>query len=471
METSPSPQSKSPQKRGTLPAIKTANSPRPTAYLKKGDVEKMENIKEKLGQSDELKALRDKYKGKDIVQQYVNRTPLYQRINKDGSSLLNSLARENEMRMLEKREASKPIDYEELRAHQEKVDKLKEERAMNHSQFFTTDTQTPQILERLHSAEPKVNAHKDKVIAKEKMKKMLDFSNKIKEEKLVIPAELLVFKTQNNSYQNQMNEAKKERERKLEYGHKVEKNFLKKMKQKSEKGKNNRSSTQLVAIKSTNDLDKLNKSMEDNNKPKEIKSERLPSALPTIPKPILKNGAKYTTPRNNINFGNAYLLENQRKFNSDMALEKIANASTPNQDQFKEKDEQKQSMPMYKSTQVESLRNAGDNWVKAIEAKFKAIESLETKPKTKSKYLFENSTRNSLPNINTNRDQQPSSRTKPIQRLDTNNDPNYTDPLSGNGTLLHRDDTIDRLRRDDDDIKYNQQSDVLPPVPAKKQFL
>ena len=167
-----------------------------------------------------------------------------------------------------------------------------------------------------------------------------------------------------------------------------------------------------------------------------------------------------------------------------MALEKIANASTPNQDQFKsavklaevmekraEKDEQKQSMPMYKSTQVESLRNAGDNWVKAIEAKFKAIESLETKPKTKSKYLFENSTRNSLPNINTNRDQQPSSRTKPIQRLDTNNDPNYTDPLSGNGTLLHRDDTIDRLRRDDDDIKYNQQSDVLPPVPAKKQFL
>lgn len=112
----------------------------PDKYLKKSDMERLEQIKVKLGREKEMAEIREKYKGNEPSQKYLGMVPHYKRHRYGNDKTIELLTEKLIQRQQELKLKSIPMDYEEIRAHQERVDKLKAERELNQS-FFLIKTE------------------------------------------------------------------------------------------------------------------------------------------------------------------------------------------------------------------------------------------------------------------------------------------------------------------------------------------
>lgn len=198
-------------------------------YLKKGDEKKMEDIRSRLGQREELEQLRSKYKDKNVVAEQASRVPFFERVT---SPAMAQIKREVAHKIQERKETFKPLDHEELRAHQHKIDKLVEERKKYMAIMLTQSNHNESRLSELPSkALSSGEKPPDKKrIAKEKKEKVEQLAASIKSLPQTLPPDLVRFKGESNHWKVQQDRRKELLEKKESYGNGLAKDRLDKFK-------------------------------------------------------------------------------------------------------------------------------------------------------------------------------------------------------------------------------------------------
>lgn len=380
---------------GTQPVDKSkpklSESP-PKHYLKKDDVHRMEDIKQKLGQSEEMLQIRNKYKGKNPSVQFLAKVPMYQRKNYLNSKGNIEFMKELESRREEIKDRAKPIDYDELKEHEKRVDLDHSERKMNRSAFTNRDAvNMDDSLAAIEegTARKLIQDNRSEFLRRREVAKTITGLDKR------VPAHLVHYKLELNAWAREHQRAKDLKAIRNEKGNKYGKDLKDKVlarreREKSAKGNEVKKSV-TVRIENVSDLDKLSKSIG----PGPVKMERSGSLGALVsPKAQRSHVAEV---------GNQYFSQTNRKYNSQNALKNLLGdkglkqQTSPAHD-FKisllvEKRAQRaeQLALLYNNSprspnftkDIEDI--SADQWTKAIETKISVLDKLESQMKSKGK--------------------------------------------------------------------------------------
>lgn len=233
----------------------------PDKYLKKSDMERLELIKVKLGREKEMTEIREKYKGNKPNQKYLAMVPLYKRHRYGNNKTIQLLTEELRQRQQELKLKAKPMDYEEIRAHQERFDKLKAERELNQS-VFLVKTEPGINLSLLAIEEGLLNGEtkKAKVQFAKNQAEVKTFLNKYDFVSLRVPAKLVDYKNSKNAWKKNHNTRKDLSLLRKEKGHHYFCEFLKKVQHRiSSASRANNISQVTINISSANDIKIIDK--------------------------------------------------------------------------------------------------------------------------------------------------------------------------------------------------------------------
>lgn len=213
-----------------------SSSPHSKGYLKKDDLLKMESIKEKIGQADQMKEIREKYKENDVTQKYINKIPLFKRIGSNPRTVMSKLQHEIEMKKEEKKLLAKPMDYESLKIHQEKIDRTLVEREHNRSlmklKLEESQREANEQIQKSLKYLKVTSLDEERLEARMKREKMKEAADSFQKADLKVPKQLSAYKNKNNSWMTQQKRITNLLEKKFSYGQLMEDEQLKKMKEK-----------------------------------------------------------------------------------------------------------------------------------------------------------------------------------------------------------------------------------------------
>lgn len=376
-------------KQHTSPAKqpKLSESP-PKNYLKKDDISNLEDIKKKLGQSDEMMQIRNKYKGKNPSVQFLAKVPMYQRNGYLKSKSTVEFLKDLEEKRKELKDRAKPLDYDELKEHERRVDVQKTERKLNVSAFTNRDTVN--LEDSLAAVEEgtmkKIKRdHRNEFLRRREIAKTITGLDK------KVPTHLVHYKLEINSWAREHQRAKDlnalRKEKGNQYGKELKEKVLAKRKGSAQSAKDKIHVT--FKIENVSDLNKLNKS----SGPNPPKSPRAGS---------LGNSSTPYVDREFVNeVGNQYFSDTNKKYNSQNALkhilgdkslkkrENVGNALKFSSlfGQRAEKAERLANLYQSSPQNLKFVNNsadfAADQWTKAIETKINALDFLESQMKSK----------------------------------------------------------------------------------------
>jgi hypothetical protein len=353
----------------------------PKNYLKKQDIPKLEEIKKRLGKSEEMMEIRKKYKGRDITAEYLQKVPMYQRQSHLQSQRTVMLLKEIEEKKKEVRDRAKPIDYNELKEHQERVDRFKAERSLNRSVF----TSQPDLnLDESLAAIKEGSARRVSLEQRNDFLRRREKAKAIDGKSLKIPSELKDYKMAINEWAKQHQRAKDLKALAKEKGHEFSKLYHKTGSRTNKNSANAHGGKESFALKieQVSDLDRLNKSVGADihlaRRAVSVKTARTPMA----DREMIKHK------------GNQHFKETNRIHNSQKALEQLL--LRKNRSKIEDIDKVLEVSSLFdqrakKADQIASLyKNSsrklnfvpdttdlvGDQWTKAIESKLNLLESI-----------------------------------------------------------------------------------------------
>lgn len=381
----------------------------PEKYLKKTDLKKMEEIKQELGQETEMKIIRDKYKLNQPTQKYIGMVPLYKRHGYSHSLASKKLFEEIQDKRNEIKLKAQPIDYQALKEHQDRVDKVKAERLLNQSTFVnrSEDVNNESLL-AIEEGLLKGKIKQAKIEFRKNQDNVKDFLNKYDFKELRVPNKLLKFKHDENAWLGKKEQLQEIEAIRKEKGHQFSQEFLEKAKSRIQSASRIQSQSQItLKISTTSDLNSIKNHL-DHSKTK-LQSLGDESKMVTRENgvPVHKEVSKKYKALSNIETkekGNHYFSETNKKYNSSNVLKNILKGTKKIEDSnnFKaalslglimenraEKADRVASNYGSPSSskihsQLEIIEKAGDQWVNAIEAKLGAISILDSKPKIPS---------------------------------------------------------------------------------------
>lgn len=332
-------------------------------YLKKDDEKKMEDIKSRLGQREELEQLRNKYRDKNVVAEQASRVPYFERVT---SPVLKQLKRETAHKMLERKELFKPLDHEELRTHQHKIDKLVEERKKYMAIMLTQSNHNEsRASERPSKANTSVGKLPDKKKLAQESKQRVDrLTESIKSLPQALPADLIKFKAESNQWKVSRDKRNELLKKKESYGNTIAKDRLDKFRARQASEANDKraedSSAQLSAGEG------LQQSIQQTAR------LQVSESLPKLGNRYLKEAIeKYGTNIDDF-FKGQKLGHGREKFNRAMHMSQLMKGRAVRAEEFTRA---YTGTSKYEQHQLQEIgREVNENLIKSMEAKFVVID-------------------------------------------------------------------------------------------------
>ncbi len=339
----------------------------------------MEDIKSRLGQREELEHLRNKYKDKNVVAEQASRVPYFERVT---SPVMSQIKREMTHKILERKELFKPLDHEELHAHQLKIDKLVEERKKYMAIMLTQAThKEPSITER--SLKPLTSVDKlpdKKKLAQESKQRVNRLTESIKSLPQKLPSDLLKFKSDANQWKVSQDKRKELLEKKESYGNTIARDRL-------DKFKARRAADQLEKRAEANSL-QLTAAEGMQQSTQQSVQPTVSESLPKIGNKYLKEAIeKYGTNIDDF-FKGKKQGQGSEKFKRAMHMSQLMKDRAVRTEEFTRA---YTGAMRFGEPQLQFMnREASDNLIKSMEAKFVVIEHLDAladKQKSRSNAL------------------------------------------------------------------------------------
>ena len=366
------------------PKPQLSESP-PKNYLKKSDIPHMEEIKMRLGKSEEMLEIRQKYKGKNPSVQFLSKVPMYQRQGYMTSKGTRDLIKDLEEKRKELKEKAKPLNYEELKEHQLRVDRLKSERVSNHSAFVSQPALSLDdsliAVEEGSAMKIAKDARKEFLRRREMAKQVTGLDKKV-------PSHLLHYKFQLNPWAQTQKRAKEILALRKEKGEEYCKKFKEKIEaRRKSSGVIDKNKSQVtLKIDTVGDLDKLNKSTGTRARATTSESARTPFAEREL---VSHRGNQYFSDTNKkYNSQNAlkHLLGTKRTLSNRDGVGKAMQVSSLLEHRAERAN---QIAELYNKSQarvkfaIDNADLAADQWTKAIETKINALDFIESQMKGK----------------------------------------------------------------------------------------